>query len=266
MPSFVVFEAFGVRISVQTPGDELAERIREAVKAALPAELTFFSDGANRFSFEVIGLGDGDYSARNADDWIIQRGDLGRVLMYLSSHIRLTVAEHAPRHVFVHAGAVSWKGRGIIIPGSSYSGKSTLTSELVKRGAVYYSDEYAVLDETGFLHPFPKTLSMRGIIDDFQQVEIDVAEFGGSVANGPIQAGAVVITRFREDALWKPRRLRSSLGILEMMKHTVPVRRSPARTLAALNRVAGNSLFLRSHRGDAGETAEAILDYLEQQL
>jgi hypothetical protein len=263
MRSSVVFEAFGVRISVRSAGGALTERIRETVTAALPADLVFLSVDETQFAFEVIDLGDGEFSARKADDWIIQRGELEQVLGRLSSHIRLTVAEYAPRHLFVHAGAVSWKGRGIIIPGTSYSGKTTLTAELVRRGAEYYSDEYAVIDELGFLHPFPKTLSMRGIIDEFQQVEIDVSEFGGSVAHESVPAGAVVLTRFREDARWKPRRLKPSLGILEVLKHTVPVRRFPARALTVLNRVAGNSVFLRANRGEAAKTAGALLRYLE---
>jgi hypothetical protein len=34
----------------------------------------------------------------------------------------------------------------------SYSGKTTLVSELIRAGATYYSDEYAVIDERGRVH------------------------------------------------------------------------------------------------------------------
>ena len=46
---------------------------------------------------------------------------------------------------------VTWgRGRAIVIPGRTFSGKSTLVAELVRAGATYYSDEYAVEDETTF--------------------------------------------------------------------------------------------------------------------
>src|SRR5258708_16040074 len=75
------------------------------------------------------------------------------VLEAFESHVQLTVAEHAPRRIFVHAGVVGWKDRAILIPGLSQSGKTTLVDQLIRAGATYYSDEYAVLDERGRDHP-----------------------------------------------------------------------------------------------------------------
>src|SRR5947207_12547351 len=69
---------------------------------------------------------------------------------------RMFVAEHARRRVFVHAAAVGWKGKAILIPGESMSGKTNLAAEFVRAGATYYSDEYAVLDDHGRVHPYAK--------------------------------------------------------------------------------------------------------------
>jgi predicted ATPase len=44
------------------------------------------------------------------------------------------VATEAPRRVFVHAGVVGWKGQAILVPGRSYSGKTTLIAALMKAG------------------------------------------------------------------------------------------------------------------------------------
>src|SRR5438093_9745682 len=68
------------------------------------------------------------------------------VLDALESDLHRYVAQTSRRHVFVHAGAVGWRGRAIVIPGASMSGKTTLVSAFVQAGATYYSDEYAVLD------------------------------------------------------------------------------------------------------------------------
>ena len=83
------------------------------------------------------------------------------VLDAFESHVQLTVAEYAPRRIFVHAGVVGWKDRAILIPGLSHSGKTTLVDQLIRAGATYYSDEYAVLDARGRVHPYPRALGMR---------------------------------------------------------------------------------------------------------
>src|SRR6185295_19741358 len=104
--------------------------------------------------------------------------DSTEIFERLESDLRLFVAELATHRVFVHAGVVGWKGKAIVIPGRSYSGKSTLVAELVKAGATYYSDEYAVFDSRGRVYPFPKPLEMRAS-GDFKQVKVGVESLGG---------------------------------------------------------------------------------------
>src|SRR6266700_1389758 len=79
----------------------------------------------------------------------------------LESDLQMFVAEWARRRVFVHAGVVGWRGQAIVIPGMSFSGKSTLVAALVRAGATYYSDEYAVFDARGRVHPYARKLSLR---------------------------------------------------------------------------------------------------------
>jgi hypothetical protein len=43
-----------------------------------------------------------------------------------------------------------------------------------------------VLDKDGFVHPFPKKLSMRGIIDDYKQLDLSAESFGATVGLEPI--------------------------------------------------------------------------------
>jgi len=112
--------------------------------------------------------------------------DLDLVFETFESDLRLFVAELAKHRVFVHAGVVGWKGKAIVIPGRSYSGKSTLVAELVRAGATYYSDEYAVLDSRGRVHPFYKPLELREE-GKFTQTKITAAELGCAI-------GAVVST------------------------------------------------------------------------
>ena len=61
---------------------------------------------------------------------LARSNDLDSVFETFESDVRLFVAELAKQRVFVHAGVVGWKGKAIVIPGRSYSGKSTLVAEL----------------------------------------------------------------------------------------------------------------------------------------
>src|SRR6266480_317696 len=106
------------------------------------------------------------------------------VLDAFESHVQLTVAEHAPRRVFVHAGVVGWNGRAIVIPGLSHSGKTTLVHQLVRAGATYYSDEYAVLDERGRVHPYARPLGMRSA-ESSNPKRVLPEEIGAEVGSKP---------------------------------------------------------------------------------
>ena len=102
----------------------------------------------------------------------VSGASLSRVLAVFVSRIRLTIAEFAVRRVFIHGGPVGWKGKAIVLPARSFEGKTTLVAELVKLGASYLSDEYAVVDETGFVHPFAKPLSIRASEGSLLQTDI----------------------------------------------------------------------------------------------
>ena len=73
----------------------------------------------------------------------------------------MRIAREARDRIFVHAGVVAQYGRRALLPGSSFTGKTTLVAALVRAGATYYSDEYAALDSDGLVHPYPKPLSTR---------------------------------------------------------------------------------------------------------
>jgi hypothetical protein len=182
----------------------------------------------------------------------------------LISQVRITIAEFALDRVFVHAGAVGWRGRAIIIPAISFNGKTALTAELVRCGALYYSDEYAVLDKRGLVHPFPKDLSMRGILDGRRQVEIPVEDLGGRAGRRPIPVGLVLFTEYKPRSRWRPKTLNAGSGVMELINNTVPIRRDPQFALPILSKVATNALIVKTKRGEAKDVARLVLDLLER--
>ena len=191
--------------------------------------------------------------------------DLELVLERFESDLRLFVAELAKHRVFVHAGVVGWKGKAIVIPGRSYSGKSTLVAELVRAGATYYSDEFAVFDSRGRVHPFAKPLELREE-GEYTQTKVSVAELGGHSGTKPLPVGLVLMTQFKSGARWRPRRLSAGKGVLELLFNTVSARRNPERALATLQRVTAKADVLKGVRGDATEAVPAMLQRVEAQV
>src|SRR5262249_38753244 len=131
--------------------------------------------------------------------------------------VQLYVAERSPRRVFVHAGVVGWRGRAIVIPGRSFSGKTTLTAALVKAGFTYYSDEYAALDSAGRVHPYARLLGIREHGQFERATRYTVESLGGKRGARPLPVALVIVSQYKPVAQWRPRRLSAGEGALAML-------------------------------------------------
>ena len=83
------------------------------------------------------------------------------LLFQVHSEAEVFVLTNNPHHTFIHGGAVEKDGIGYVLPAESKQGKTTLTMALVDAGYSFLSDEFAVLDMSGSLLPFPRALSVR---------------------------------------------------------------------------------------------------------
>jgi len=175
------------------------------------------------------------------------------------SDLKLHVAAGARRRVFVHAGVVGWKGKAIIIPGRSFSGKTTLVAELVRAGATYYSDEYAVLDSEGWVHAYPRPLSVR---ENGKHVRHSPEAFGGKSGRKPLRMGMVVVTRYKEGARWRPKTLSPAEGALALIENSVSIQQQPEKVIDTLRRTIPNVLILKGSRGEAKQVVDYILERL----
>ena len=217
------------------------------------------------YSLVVGGNGDGRVRRLNVlygdAERLARTRQLDEALELFASDVQLYVAETARRRVFVHAGVVGWRGRAIVMPGRSFSGKSTLTAALVRAGATYFSDEYAVLDRGGRVHPFPKPLALRPEGSTRQDPGL-ARDFGVSAPVKSLSVGLVVVSEYEPSVKrWRPRRLSAGEGILELLRHTVSARRAPEAALATLEQVTAKATVVKGRRGDADETARAILEW-----
>jgi hypothetical protein len=191
--------------------------------------------------------------------------DLAPVLEVLDSDLQLHIAEWARGSVFVHAGVVGWRGKAIVIPGKSYSGKTTLVAALVRAGAVYYSDEYAVIDPVGRVHPYLKPLSIRQ--EQGQRPRKCTAEeLGGAAGAVPLPVGTALVSKYEPGAIWRPRSISPGQGLLALLAHSVPARRQPQRTVRTLRKALTGARILRGIRGEADELVDELLTNEESSI
>lgn len=192
---------------------------------------------------------------------IARNTELDQVLAALETDLHRYVAEASPDMTFLHAGAVGWQGRAILLPGRSLSGKTTLVRELLRLGATYYSDEFAVVDDSGKVHPFTRPMGIRED-STYAQTKYAAASFGATSGVKPLPLGAVVICKYKAGARWKPAPLSHGQGALELMANSIAVRNEPRQTLRRIQKLVSSAVFVKGVRGEAGESAASILDLL----
>ncbi len=256
-------KSYGVRVGVRSNDAAALDRACKYLPAGWQYSTTPIVD---RIYSIMAGSGGprARFSVLYGDDLRIARStNLEEVFERLESDLRLFVGEFARHRVFVHAGVVGWKGKAIVIPGRSYSGKSTLVAALVRAGATYYSDEYAVFDSKGLVHPFAKPLEIRAE-GEYAQARITVGELGGKSGKKPLPVGLVLMTGYKRGATWRPRKLSPGKGVLEMLFNTVSARRSPEKALSTLRQVTRQAEVLKGVRGDTGAIVEALLKRMER--
>lgn len=257
------FESYGVRIMLSSDEIELLEEARQTVEIAFgPLARIFESDEIP--IDRIFGIANETRLFRLFKDGVeISAGASKRnFFKYLNSALRLEVAEFANDRVFIHSGVVGWKGHAIILPGTSFSGKSTLTSELVRAGAEYYSDEYAVLGPNGLVNPFPRHLSIR-YFGGSREKNVSVEDLGGITGTEPIPVGMVLFTNFSKGSEWAPQILSAGSGILDLIPNTLSFRKDPSFSLQVLDLVVRRAIIVKSPRGDAKKFAKFLLDFFD---
>jgi hypothetical protein len=261
----VSFTACGVKFGVRVTDAAVLDDVRRALPHGVRADAHPVVD--HLVSFVVGGQAPGARLRRfdllyAAARRIIRTAERGEALRALESHLEQAMAELARRRLFVHAGVVGWKGRAILFPGRSHSGKSSLVAALLGAGAEYCSDEYAVLDSSGRVHPYPRPLLLRA--DGEHGTRVTAAALGASTARRPLPVGLVVVTHYRAGARWRPADLSPGRAMLELLGNTVMVRSQPQRVLSVLERVVVRAPALRGTRGEAEEAAPLLLRALER--
>jgi hypothetical protein len=264
-PYHIQFEAFGIEMRVCTNERDLLNEIKEM----LPPLARRRPRSQTERLLALVEEENGNYVIYRYDGVPIHDAP-GReyALIMLESQIHGHIALETEDYVFVHAGVVSDGSRAIVIPGVSFSGKTTLVRALVQAGAVYFSDEFAVFDEAGLVHPYPRRLALRPLLVGESTtinglaVHTSLEQLGGVAGVEPLRVGLVVVTHYCPGAEWSPDELSGGARALALLEHAVPAQERPEQTMHYLAQATRHALTLKGERGDADELAPRLLDTL----
>jgi len=255
------FSAFGVRIRILLTDRRLLSQTLERLPpgwtpdpADQPSQTYLISStiraaGTCRVQFSLY-----------ENEVLIRRAIAGgSILDALESRLQIHVAEFADPGLFVHAGVVGWQGRALVLPGSSFAGKSTLVHALVRAGATYYSDEYAVLDHEGRVLPYRRRISLRGN-DCEPSRRIDMNASGPEdPPPPPLPIGLVAMSTYVDGADWQSHQVSGGAAFVALCGQTVAIRRRPEDTFAIMEKIVASATVIEVTRGEAGPAAVRLL-------
>jgi hypothetical protein len=262
----LAFSAFGVRVGVRVNVPGVLPRLLPLLPPGWQKSRTLVSQ---RLYSLIVAEGSERAGLRRlhmiyVDTVRLARGaNLDLVLQAFEADLHLHTAEASPDMTFLHAGVVGWQGRAILVPGRSFSGKTTLVREMLRLGATYYSDEFAVIDNLGLVHLFARPLGIREG-DSGAQTKYTAERLSATTGVGPLPVGIVVISEYQKGTQWRPDPLSRGQGALELLANSVAVRGQPQKTLMRIHQIARQAVFLRGTRGEAREAASSILRFCSE--
>jgi hypothetical protein len=237
----------GVRLGVRVNKPEVLERVIELLPDGWkPANYKIVDQ---LYSLKVGGVGARpnirQFNMLYGNLYTLARTmELEKVFDAFRKDLQHSVAFLAKHKVFVRAGVVGWQGRAILIVGKDESGKTKLVKELLKAGASYYSDEYAMLDSRGRVHPYV------GLIEEFE---------GARIGKKPLPVGKIIMTGYKAESRFRPRRLSAGQAALELVPHIAATRIMPQTTLNFVQKAVSQAQAFKGIRGEANEAAQYLL-------
>lgn len=102
------------------------------------------------------------YEVRINDQVLFRPARFQELLPYIEWAITWDVPRALPQFLQLHAATLERNGQGVIFPGASGNGKSTLTAGLIAHGWQYLCDEFALIhSDTLQLHAYPRAICAK---------------------------------------------------------------------------------------------------------
>jgi hypothetical protein len=164
----------------------------------------------------------------------------------------------------VHAGAVLLGERALLLPGITHAGKSSLVAELLRRGAIYFSDEYALIDSEGRVHPYPRPLLLRN--GSPEQHPVLPAECNARTGDTSAPVGWILSLEYLPESSWRVVAVSQSEALLILLRNTPHVLSESSEMIAVFQRAVAGATCYTGFRPDAEEAVSQILQLIGRPL
>jgi hypothetical protein len=161
----------------------------------------------------------------------------------------------------VHAGVAAWRGRAILFPGASHAGKSALTREFLRRGATYFSDEYALLDADGYVHPYPRPLLVRDGGDD--QHPVLARELNAPIGDAPARLGWIFALAYKPESGWNVNAMSQGEAVMALLGNTPHTLVDSPQMVSIFQRAVSDAQCFAGTRGDAEDAVDRIMQSID---
>lgn len=246
--------AFGCNIQVATECPEAHAILDRYVLPSLPRMVS----SADRPDISIRIVRSVDQFQLLLDDVVV--ASAGEAMSLVTNLVRVlddAVIERLTTLRAVHAGAVLWNGRAILLPGATHAGKSSLVAELLRRGATYFSDEYALIDAEGRVHPYPRPLLLRN--GSPAQFPVLPGECNASVGSAPASVGWIMALEYQPACTWSVATIPQSEGLLTLLRNTPHVLAESPDMLSKFQCAVAGAICYTGRRAEAVHAADEIL-------
>jgi len=243
--SGLVISPFGTRVGIRVEQSALLEKLRSRLLPGWAEEhceivdflWSFTADGRLFYGHEFIS---------------------GEFLEEFDRRFHIYLGATSATHTFLHAGVVAVNGCGILLPGYSHSGKTSLTQALVLKGATFYSDDLAVIDGAGRVFPYPKPLTIRTKSNGSYK---KAAPMGTATLPSAV-VSLVCFLHYKKGRKTLLRSVPQGAASLLLIQNCLSVREFPSRDIQRISQVCHTARFYRGIRGSADTAADEILNLL----
>lgn len=259
MPSTHAFtvRAFGSNIQVETPCLEARSVLNRYILPSLPR-----MDGAAGQPHILVRVTQDDGQFQVFVDNVLvasARNSIGLVSPLIKVLDDAVVARLTTLRA-LHSGAVLWDNRVLLLPGATHAGKSSLVAELLRRGATYFSDEFALIDSDGRVHPYPRPLLLRN--GRPEQSPVLPEELNASVGNAPAPVGWILSLEYQPACTWSVVAMPQGEAVLTLLKNTPHFLAESPELVALFQRAVAGATCYSGRRAEAGPAVDEILRLL----
>ena len=250
--------AYGCNIQVETPSLEAYSVLERYILPSLP-RMDIAADDPH-IVVRVTQV-DGQFHVVVGDQVVASASSAIGMVSPLIKVLDDAVIERLTALRALHAGAVVWNQRALLLPGATHAGKSSLVAELLRRGATYFSDEFALIDAQGFVHPYPRPLLLRN--GRPQQSPVLAQEFNVRVGDAPAPVGWILSLEYVPGSTWNVSSLPHGEAVLTLLKNTPHYLAELPDLVEVFQRAVAGAACFSGQRDEAVPAVDHILQLVE---